>query len=128
MIEAYSNNLAVNAGDTINFSTSIRTNNNMSLSGNAIVIRTAGVYKVTFTGNFVATSEGVAGVQLYTNGTAFSRGKAEATATAGGIANLAFANTIQVTNAPTGNIATITLVNSIAGTWNLADVIVEKLS
>lgn len=34
MIEVYSNNLAVNAGSTISFSNSTKTNSNISLSGN----------------------------------------------------------------------------------------------
>lgn len=128
MIEVYSNNLAVNAGSAISFNNSTKTNSNISLSGSAITINRAGTYKVTFTGNFVAAEEGVAGVQLYTNGSASVKGIAQSTVAAAGTTNLSFATTVQVATAPTGNVATLTFVNSIAGTWNLADVIVERLA
>ena len=128
MIEVYSNNLAVNAGSTISFSNSTKTNSNISLSGSSIAINRAGTYKVTFTGNFVATAEGIAGVQLYTNGSASVKGIAQSTVAAAGTTNLSFVTTVQVATAPTGNVATLTFVNSIAGTWNLADVIVERLA
>ena len=128
MIEAYSQSLSVGTGDTIVFSsTANRTNGNIVHSNGVFTVNTVGRYKVTFNGIFTATTAGVAGVQLYTNGNPLARGQTQATVVADTVYGFTFSTVVKVLPAPTGESAELTLKNTLTGTWNLADVIVERL-
>lgn len=129
MIEAYSQGLSSGIGDTIVFSnTANRTNGNITLTNGTFKIRTVGRYKVTFNGVFTATTAGVAGVQLYANGNAVSRGYTQATVAADSVYGFTFSTVVKVLPASFGESAELTIANTLAGTWNLADVIIERIT
>lgn len=128
MIEAYSQNLSAGTGDTIVFnSTANRTNGNIILSNGVFTVKAVGRYKVTFNGIYTATSAGVAGVQLYTNGNPFARGQTQATVVADTVYGFTFSTVVKVLPAPFGESAELTLKNNLVGTWNLADIIIERM-
>ena len=128
MIEAYSQNLSAGTDDTIVFnSTANRTNGNIVLSNGTFTVKAVGRYKVTFNGIYTATSTGVAGVQLYTNGNPLARGQTQATVVADTVYGFTFSTVVKVLPAPSGESAELTLKNNLAGTWNLADIIIERM-
>lgn len=95
---------------------------------NEIQIRTPGLYKISANFALTGAAAGTVKINMTQNGTTDASAYAQDTiATAGDLTNLSFSTIVKVSLGMTWNYATIGFTNVAAGTYSLANVIVEKI-
>lgn len=119
---------AVAAGENIPFTSNQFTDTFIQHTSEGIKIKLPGVYKLT--ANFDATNSdaGMATVYLQENGVKVAGAAASANVAAGETTNLGFSALLNVkANCCNSEYATITFVNQNAITYNVANVIIERI-
>lgn len=120
---------AVAVGANITFNNNTISTNAIQYSNGQIFIKRPGLYKIS--ANFTATSAavGTAVVNMQENGANMPGASASETVAAAGLVNLAFTTiTCVKPDCCSDDFATITFNNVNAMTYNVANVIIEKIA
>lgn len=119
---------AVAVGNNILFTTNNISTNCIQYSNGEILLTKPGLYRVS--ANFTVTSAagGTAEVNMKENGVNLPGASASATVAAAELVNLAFTTVTCVKSSSGAGYATLTFNNTNAMTYNVANVVIEKIA